>query len=75
MENCIAFQVRKGCVGQRFRLRIATIATAVMDGKEIAFRIPAGAEIVMIERLPVDSYERTLRVKVEWTAQLSRCLT
>jgi hypothetical protein len=56
--------------GQRFRMNIATIATAVMDGKEIAFRIPAGAEIVVMESLPADSQDRTQRVKVEWNGQV-----
>jgi hypothetical protein len=41
-----------------------------MDGKEIAFRIPADAEIVLIERLRVDSQDRTRRVKVEWNSQV-----
>lgn len=56
--------------GQRFRLKIATIATAIMDGKEIAFRIPAGAEIVVIDRLRVDSQAQPRRVKVEWNSQI-----
>jgi hypothetical protein len=69
MENRIAFQVRKGYVRSALS-KIATIATAIMDGKEIAFRIPAGAEIVVIERLRVDSQQRTLRVKVESNSQV-----
>jgi hypothetical protein len=56
--------------GQRFRLRIGTIATAVMDGKDIAFRIPADSEIVVIERLRVDSKDRTRRVKMKWNSQV-----
>ena len=56
--------------GQRFRLTIATIATAVTDGKATAFRIPAGAEIVVIEKLRVDSQDRSQQVKVEWNDQI-----
>ena len=55
--------------GQRFRLKIATIATAVTGGKATAFRIPAGAEIVVIEKIRVDSQDRSRQVKVEWNDQ------
>ena len=56
--------------GQRFRLKIATIATAVTDGKATAFRIPAGAEIVVIEKLRVYSQDRNRQIKVEWNDQI-----
>jgi len=57
-------------LGQRFRLKTATVATAVIDGKETVFRIPADAELVVIETLCVDSQDLSPRVKVEWNGQV-----
>ena len=55
------------CMGEHFRLEQATIAIVFADGKEVATHIPAGTEIVAMERVeaaPDDLPNR--RVSVQW---------
>jgi hypothetical protein len=43
---------KMGPVGQRFRLKSPSMGTLIQDGKKIVFQIPAGSEIVAIDRIP-----------------------
>ena len=56
--------------GQRFRLKATTIALAfAADGKKIAYQIPAGAELVVIDCIRVDPNDPSRTVTVEWESK------
>ena len=55
--------------GQRFRLKAATIAVGFTDGKKVAYQIPAGAEIVVIDSIRVDPNDPSRTVSVEWNSK------
>ena len=48
----------------KFRLKTVTIATTHEDGKEVALRVPAGADIVVTESL--DGEHPNRQVTVRW---------
>jgi hypothetical protein len=55
---------------RRFRLRTDTIAIVVQDGKKVAFRIPAGAEILLIDRIPDPLVDPTQVVNATWEGKM-----
>lgn len=53
--------------GQHFRLMDPAIATTLDAGRDIAVRLPAGAEVVALDRVSGDVlHEANQRVKIVW---------
>jgi hypothetical protein len=59
-------------VGQHFRLKADIIAIAFQDGKMVDVQIPAGAEILAIDSVPLRVVDRNLRVYAYWEATIVR---
>jgi hypothetical protein len=53
---------------RRCRLNADTFAITVEEGKETAFQIPVGAEILVFDMLP--SAEPNARVEVHWKGKV-----
>lgn len=51
---------------KRFRVKTATIATTRVGDKMVAVHLPAMAEIVLIDELPVYSPRSYEQISVEW---------
>jgi hypothetical protein len=53
--------------GSTFRLKSATIATVIQEGKWTAVQIPAGAEVSTMELIPVNESEgRHQQIGINW---------
>jgi hypothetical protein len=52
--------------GQRFRLNAPKIGLVVQGGKEVAVRIPEGAEVLAIDSVPDPVVNRQQQVHVKW---------
>jgi hypothetical protein len=54
-------------LGQHFRLMDPAIATTLDAGRDIAVRLPAGAEVVALDRVSEDALnEVNQRVRIVW---------
>ena len=53
--------------GSTFRLKSATIATVIQDGKWTAVQIPSGAEVSAIGAIPVqESDGKHQQIEIQW---------
>ena len=52
--------------GQHFRLKADTTAFAFQEGKMLAVQIPAGAEVLAIDIVPLRVVDRSLQVYAYW---------